>query len=59
MDPTVDPQAAAHYAVCAFLGIDQVADVSGDPALVERLVEQYLTFTFAAVGINLPVPAAT
>lgn len=57
MDPSVDPQAAAHYAVCAFLGIDQVADVSGDPSLVERLAEQYLTFTFAAVGITVPVPA--
>lgn len=57
MNPTVDPVAAAHYAVCAFLGIDQVADVSGDPGLVARLAEQYLTFTFAAVGIKVPVPA--
>jgi AcrR family transcriptional regulator len=59
MDPSVDPQAAAHYAVCAFLGIDQVADVSGDPSLVERLADQYLAFTFTAVGITVPVPAAS
>jgi len=56
MDPDVDPVEAARYAVCAFLGIDQVADVSGDIGLVERLAEQYLRFTFAAVGIRAPVP---
>lgn len=58
MDPAIDPEAAAHYAVCAFLGIDQVADVSGDPSLVERFAEQYLIFTFAAVGITARVPPA-
>lgn len=58
MDPTVDADAAAHYAVCAFLGIDMVADVSGDRDLVLRVVDQYLTFTFAAVGISAPTYGA-
>ena len=54
MAPSIDADAAAHFAVCAFLGIDLVADVSGDAGLVQRVTEQYLQFTFAAVGITLP-----
>ena len=34
-----------------------LADVSGDSGLVERLSEQYLRFTFRALGITAPVVA--
>ena len=57
MDPTVDPAEAAHFAVLSYLGYDQLADVSGDPGLVERLSEQYLRFTFRALGITAPIMA--
>ncbi len=56
MDPTSDIDQAALFAVCAYLGYDQLADVSGDPGLVERMTDQYLALTFKAVGITVPVP---
>ena len=56
MDPSVDIDQAALFAVCAYLGYDQLADVSGDPGLVERMIDQYLALTFTAVGITVPVP---
>ena len=59
MDPAVDPADAAHFAVLSYLGYDQLADVSGDPGLVERLAEQYLRFTFRALGITAPVAASS
>ena len=58
MDPTVDAEQAAVFVVCAYLGYDQLADVSGDPFLVERSVDDYLALAFRAVGITAPVPAA-
>ena len=57
MDPTVDAAEAAHFAVLSYLGYDELADVSGDSGLVERLSEQYLRFTFRALGITAPVVA--
>jgi AcrR family transcriptional regulator len=57
MDPTIDVDSAARFAVTAYLGIDQLADVSGNPDLVEELVDEYLTFCFRAVGIAGGVPA--
>ena len=59
MDPTVDAAEAAHFAVLAYLGYDQLADVSGDSGLVERLSDQYLRFTFRALGITAPVVAVS
>lgn len=59
MDPSVDVDSAAQFAVCAYLGFDQLADVSGDPGLVERTVDSYLTYVFTAVGITSQVPAAS
>jgi AcrR family transcriptional regulator len=59
MDPTVDAAEAAHFAVLSYLGYDQLADVSGDSGLVERLSEQYLRFTFRALGITAPVVAVS
>jgi AcrR family transcriptional regulator len=59
MDPTIDVAEAAHFAVLAYLGYDQLADVSGDPGLVERLAEQYLRFTFTALGITATIPSST
>jgi len=56
MDPTVDVDSAAQFAVCAYLGFDQLADVSGDPGLVERTVDSYLAYVFRAVGITSQVP---
>ena len=56
MDPSVDPDTAAQFAVCSYLGFDQLADVSGDPGLVERNVDGYLAYTFKAVGITVEVP---
>jgi AcrR family transcriptional regulator len=56
MDPTVDVDSAAQFAVCAYLGFDQFADVSGDPGLVERTVDSYLSYVFRAVGITSQVP---
>jgi len=58
MDPAVDVDSAAQFAVCAYLGFDQLADVSGDPGLVERLVDSYLAHMFRAVGITSKVPAS-
>lgn len=58
MDPTVEVDSAAQFAVCAYLGFDQLADVSGDPGLVERTVDSYLAYVFTAVGITVRVPAA-
>jgi AcrR family transcriptional regulator len=58
MDPSVDPEAAAQYAVCAFLGFDLLADVSGDPELIGRITEPYLAFTMRAVGVTSPIPPA-
>lgn len=55
MDPTVDAAEAAYFAVLSYLGYDQLADVSGDSGLVERLSDQYLRFTFRALGITAPV----
>lgn len=57
MDPAVDAEQAAHFAVTAYLGMDHVADVSGDPDGVTEHVEEFLAFTFRAVGIRLAVPA--
>jgi AcrR family transcriptional regulator len=57
MDPSVDPDEAAQFAVLSYLGYDQLADVSGDPGLVERLADHYLRFTFRALGITAPVVA--
>ncbi len=57
MDPTVDPEKAAQYAVTAYLGLDHVAEVHGDLDFPVRHVEDYLTFTFIALGITVPVPA--
>ena len=36
--------------------MDHVADVSGDPDGVTEYVEQFLAFTFRAVGIHVAVP---
>ncbi len=58
MDTEVDVEQAAMFAVCAFLGYDQLADVSGDPELVSRRTDEYLAFVFTAVGIRVPVPLA-
>lgn len=58
MDPDIDADAAARFAVTAYLGMDQLSDVSGDPDLVQRMVEDYLAFCFRAVGIHVPVPPA-
>ena len=55
MDPAIDPAQAAHFAVLAYLGYDQLADVSGDPGLVERFADEYLTFLFRALGISAPI----
>ena len=52
MDPAVDAAAAARYAVGAFVGLDQLADVAGDPGLVQRVAEEHLGFTLRAVGIT-------
>jgi len=57
MDPAADADQAAHFAVTAYLGMDHVADVSGDPDGVTEYVEQFLAFTFRAVGIHVAVPA--
>ena len=59
MDKTVDVDAAATFAVCAYLGYDQLGDVSGDPGLVERFADEYLAFIFRAVGITAPVPGSS
>lgn len=59
MDPSVDVESAAQFAVCAYLGFDQLADVSGDPGLVERTVDSYLMYVFQAVGITTPVTPAS
>jgi AcrR family transcriptional regulator len=56
MNPSVDADAAAHFAVTAYLGLDAVADVHGDPAYPANHVENYLTFIFTAVGMRVPVP---
>lgn len=58
MDSTVDVDSAAKFAVCAYLGFDQLADVSGDPGLVERTVDSYLVYVFRAIGITRQVPPA-
>jgi AcrR family transcriptional regulator len=58
MDPAVDVDTAAMFAVCSYHGYDQLADVSGDDSLVERLADEYLAYTFKAVGITAPVPAS-
>jgi len=52
MDLAVDAAAAARYAVGAFVGLDQLADVAGDPGLVQRVAEEHLGFTLRAVGIT-------
>lgn len=59
MDPDVDADAAALFAVCSYMGYDQLADVSGDEGLVVRLADEYLAFVFTAVGITVPVPASS
>lgn len=56
MDPSVDAEAAAQFAVTAYLGLDAVADVYGDPEYPARHLESYLAFTFTAVGMRVPVP---
>ena len=58
MDPTVDAASAAIFAVNGYMGYDQLADVSGDEALVLRLADEFLYYTFRAVGIHVPVPAS-
>lgn len=59
MDLSVDPQAAAHFAVTSFVGMDHVAEVSGDAEGIAGHVEDYLAFCFRAVGITAPVPRPT
>lgn len=59
MDPAVDVETAAVFAVCSFMGYDQFADVSGDDELVVKLADDYLAYTFTAVGIAAPVPASS
>lgn len=56
MDPAVNADSAAHFAVTAYLGMDHVAEVDGDPTLPLRHVEDYLAYTFTAVGMRVPVP---
>ncbi len=57
MDPGVDVEKAAYFAVTSFLGMDHVAQVSGNPAAVAEHVEDYLAFVFHALRMTAPVPA--
>ena len=56
MDPEIDAESAAVFVVDAYLGMDHVAEVDDDDGYPRRHVENYLFYTFKAVGMRVPVP---